>query len=278
MKKVYKGMQVNYLTVIDDKRFHKDGDYKQGYYLCECKCGNKTYINDHNITTGRIRDCGCGKYLLDQYIGKKYGNFEVINAYRKEHNGHIVIMVDCKCVCGNIKTYRASRVKTFTSQSCGCLYKYKRMNGRRYHYKSVDKRVGAIWGCMISRCYNENDTSYKNYGGRGIKVCNEWRDSALAFYNWAMANGYKDDLTIDRIDVNGNYCPENCRWISMTEQLRNTRRTIQYEFNGKNKTIAEIARELNISQFTLYSRIRGGMDIKEAIEKPIIKRRKNEKA
>lgn len=270
-------MNVNYLTVIDENRFHKDGDYMNGYYLCECKCGNKKYIKDTSIRTGRIRDCGCGNYLLDKFIGKKYGNYDVIGAYRKEQNGHIVIMLVCKCVCGKIKNIRASQAKRYINQSCGCLSKKQKRRPKGYSSKEIDKRIGVIWCGMISRCYNEAETCYKEYGGRGITVCDEWRNSALAFYKWAINNGYCDGLTIDRIDVNGNYCPENCRWATMAEQTRNTRRTINYDFNGKKMTVAEIARELNISPFTLYSRIRSGMDIKEAIETPIKRGNKNEK-
>ena len=120
---------------------------------------------------------------------------------------------------------------------------------------------------MKCRCYRNKETAYKYYGDRGIIVCDEWLNDFQAFYDWAMANGYDDTLTIDRIDVNGNYEPSNCRWVSRKVQMNNTRRNHLITYNGKTQTIAQWAEELNIKQNTLLYRIRRGWSIEKALTK-----------
>lgn len=119
---------------------------------------------------------------------------------------------------------------------------------------------------MKQRCYNENNTRYKHYGGRGIAVCDEWRNNFQAFYDWSMANGYKDTLTIDRIDVNGNYEPNNCRWITNKEQQRNRRDNKLYTINNVTKCLSEWCEIYNINYSTAHYRLLKGLTIKQALE------------
>lgn len=114
-------------------------------------------------------------------------------------------------------------------------------------------RIYKSWERIKRRC--NNPKTYKNYGGRGIKVCDEWSKDFMAFYEWAMANGYRDDLTIDRIDVNGNYEPNNCRWVTMKEQENNRRNNHHITYNGETHTIAEWGDILNIPYKVLLQRI-----------------------
>ena len=116
-------------------------------------------------------------------------------------------------------------------------------------------RLYCIWKGIKQRCFDTKFKEYKYYGGRGIKVCNEWRTDFMAFYNWAMANGYKDALTIDRINVNGNYEPSNCRWICQKEQQNNRRNNRLITYNGETHTISEWAEIKNINANTLWQRL-----------------------
>ena len=120
-------------------------------------------------------------------------------------------------------------------------------------------RIYRIWQAIKQRCYNPNNDRYKNYGGRGIKVCKEWKDNFMSFYNCAIANGYQDNLTIDRIDVNGNYCPENCRWITNQDQQNNRRNNHFVLFCGETYTLAQLSRLLNIPESTLWYKTKKGL-------------------
>lgn len=123
---------------------------------------------------------------------------------------------------------------------------------------------------MKNRCSNKKDKYFKNYGGRGIKVCDEWKNDFMNFYNWAMANGYDDNLTIDRTDNDGDYCPENCKWVDRKEQMRNMRRNRILEYKGKKQTMVQWAEELNIPYYILNGRINQyGWSVKDAIETPV---------
>ena len=127
---------------------------------------------------------------------------------------------------------------------------------------------------MISRCYDETNFQYLYYGARGISVCDDWRNSLKSFCDWALANGYEENLTIERIDYNNNYCPSNCKWIPKDQQSRNTRRNRIYEWKGKSLTVAEISRIENISQFTLYCRLNRGLSIEDAVSLSFTKKEK----
>ncbi|MBR6613178.1 MAG: hypothetical protein IKK84_00235 [Clostridia bacterium] len=118
---------------------------------------------------------------------------------------------------------------------------------------------------MKARCYNKNVERYKNYGGRGIKVCDEWRDDFMAFYQWAIKNGYQDSLTLDRKNVNGDYEPSNCRWVTKETQANNTTRNHYISYKGETKTIAEWARVKGIPYKALFKRINDGWEVEKAL-------------
>ena len=131
----------------------------------------------------------------------------------------------------------------------------------RYRY---GKHLYCSWVQMRSRCRNPKHDAYPRYGGRGITVCDEWEDYE-AFAQWALSNGFEDGLTIERIDVNGNYCPDNCTWISRGDQARNRRNNVKIEYNGQIKTGAEWAREIGRGKQCVLRRLRKGMSIEEAL-------------
>lgn len=124
--------------------------------------------------------------------------------------------------------------------------------------KPSEKRLYKCYHAMKNRCSNPNNESYYRYGGRGISVCAEWLNGFDEFYSWALANGYSDNLTIDRIDNDGNYCPENCRWISIKQQMTNTSKNLFADYNGKRTALATVAQELNIPEHVLRQRYHRG--------------------
>lgn len=182
---------------------------------------------------------------------KKFGRLTVIK--RVENKGKETCWL-CKCDCGNEKIIKAKNLKSGTTQSCGCLHKEKTQK-INYKHGLRKTRLYNTWANMKKRCYNKNDKRYKNYGGRGIIMCDEWQNDFMSFYNWAINNGYKENLTIDRIDVNGNYEPNNCRWATIKIQANNTTTNHYITYNNETHTIAEWADILNINYAKLHARI-----------------------
>lgn len=135
-------------------------------------------------------------------------------------------------------------------------------------------RIYRIWCNMKSRCYNGNTSNYKNYGGRGITVCDEWRNDFLSFSEWAMKNGYKDDLSLDRIDNSGNYEPSNCQWATRKQQNSNRRNNRFVTFGGVTKSFCQWADHFGISRSTAICRLQAGMTEKEALTLPVTKNNK----
>ena len=149
--------------------------------------------------------------------GQKFGRLTVIkNAGRDKYRQAVWL---CECDCGNTSVVNGGDLRSGNTKSCGCLNREKVSSRRKTHGLSKT-RLHRIWRGMRSRCFLQSMPKYKNYGERGIVVCEEWRDNFQAFYEWAMANGYREDLTIDRIDVDGNYEPSNCRWITISENSK----------------------------------------------------------
>lgn len=161
----------------------------------------------------------------------------------------------CKCECGNETIVRGDYLRHGITKSCGCYRKDKSLTSHRIHgqYKT---RLYRIWARMKTRCLTPTADGYENYGARGIKICDEWRDSFKEFYDWAMSHGYDDTKTIDRIDNDGNYEPGNCHWATRREQSNNTRRTIHLTIQGKTHTISEWADISGICRTTIYNRYR----------------------
>jgi len=187
--------------------------------------------------------------LID-LTGKRFGKLIVIKKNGKDKFRQNMWL--CKCDCGNYVTVRAYSLKNNT-RSCGCLQKELTSMSKKTHGLSKNILYSVMYS-IKNRCYNKNEPSYKYYGKRGIIICNEWKNNFISFYNWAINNGYKKGLTIDRIDVNGNYEPNNCRWITIQEQQKNKRNTVYIKYNRQIHTLEEWAKITKIPQKTLHQR------------------------
>lgn len=167
---------------------------------------------------------GGDNVIKKDIVGKKFGRLTVLDEYKKVKNG---TEWKCKCDCGNVTFVYRGKLTTGQKKSCGCLN--KSLNGLSKH------KLYSIYHNIKDRCYNSNCHAYNNYGGRGIKMCDEWLDGFLTFYNWAIDNGYQEGLSIDRIDNDGDYTPENCQWIALGENVgkankHNHRRKTKYKY------------------------------------------------
>ena len=179
-------------------------------------------------------------------IGNKYGMLTVIKR-ADSINGRARWF--CACDCGKECIVYGQNLKKGFTKSCGCnIYK-----NRAKTAKNLNPKLYRVWKGMRERCYKEKTSSYPMYGGRGISVCEEWKNNYDSFYKWAMENGYKDGLSIDRKNTNGNYEPSNCRWATPKEQARNTRRNVMIEINGTMKSLPEWCEDLGIP----YDRVHG---------------------
>lgn len=148
---------------------------------------------------------------------------------------------NCLCICGRTKSVRSDSLRDGSIRSCGCLLRETASKSLSKHrFTCTNKRLYYMWWAMVDRCRNPKVKMYKHYGGRGIKVCPEWEKDCKVFIDWALANGYSDKLSIDRIDNNGNYEPNNCRFITMKDQLRNTSKSISVEDAIKIKKLLKI--------------------------------------
>lgn len=191
------------------------------------------------------------KHNYKDLTGQKFDSLTVIGLDRIDKN--YKVFYKCKCDCGKKLIRRSDLIvdKRHYS-SCGCINpkRDELKTNRYYHKKLYYIRYG-----MLDRCYNKNAYGYKWYGAKGIKVCDEWLDSDT-FIKWALENGYKEGLSIERIDYNKNYCPENCKWIPLSEQSNNTIRNILITYNDETLNINQWARKFNINKNTFWRYIR----------------------
>lgn len=203
---------------------------------------------------------------IDKIIGTKHKMLTILGL--ADTPVGVDLRVVAKCECGNIKSYSYYAMSRGGTISCGC---YRKRKGRNGQHLLSNTRIYKIWGGLRNRCNNKNNRNYKNYGGRGIKICKEW-GNFINFYNWAINNGYKNSLSIDRIDVNCDYTPFNCRWVDIKTQSRNKRHTNKLIFEGRERLLVELLEEIGIKSSTYYQRIYAyGWDVERALKTPVKK-------
>jgi len=196
-------------------------------WVCRCSlCDRIKIVKGTVLSQGRITGCGCQRGRPKNLAGKPFGRLKAIEPHPVRSNAGRVRWI-CECSCGNETIVTSQNLITKHTKSCGCIQE-------KHNYASHEEKhpLYEVWSGMKRRCYNPNKLSYKNYGGRGIIVCDEWRGSANTFINWALVNGWKEGLQIDRRDNDGNYCPENCRFVTPRKNILNQRLLISTNSSG----------------------------------------------
>lgn len=293
--KDYTGIRFGNLTVIEMTRLP---NRKSRYAKCKCDCGNIVTVDVQYLRNGHTTSCGSCAYRNDERIAKKLTRIAALHEQWMKDNGkmpdyhnlvgyrfgRLVVEKDmgvkslsahsnrsrvvlCRCDCGNEKEIYVHLLLKGNTRSCGCL---RKDIGTTRNYDghtlkgSPDARLYRIWALMKERCTDEHYHHYSDYGGRGIKVCPEWMNWR-PFAEWAHANGYRDNLTIERIDVNDDYYPENCTWIPKSEQPKNTRKTMLITYQGEQLPAVEWAKKTGIPYETIRRRFQLGLKTREVL-------------
>jgi hypothetical protein len=242
---------------------------------CLCDCGNQISTIASRLVTGKSKSCGCSrkKPHLD-YSGKRFGKLIVLRLHEKRTKNCKTYWV-CRCECGSEKEISQRRLSNGSATDCGCVAVEKKKNRREisksdgvYHY------LYSTWLSMKGRCYTKSNKAYKHYGGRGIEVCESWRNSFAQFKN-DMGERPSSLHSIERIDNNGNYEPSNCRWATTKEQSRNTSRTIRVLVGDAEMVFADAIRNLGIAHWFAYKNMeKTGLTHQEFIDL-IVKKKTN---
>ncbi|MCI8378602.1 MAG: hypothetical protein HFH72_08810 [Lachnospiraceae bacterium] len=260
------GEKFGKLTVVDiDEEKSKNGKL---VWRCACDCGNRLSVAGGNLKSGHTKSCGCSKRNIHSrnfkdLTGMKFGRLTVL---REDKARRKKIYWECVCECGNKKVISGDCLKTGRTKSCGCLDKENRARAKAITHGMSKTRLYAEWISMKNRC-SSNYHESKNYFKKGISVCKAWRKFEV-FAEWAMKNGYKDGLTLDRIDNNKGYSPDNCRWATMKEQENNRSNNVIIEYMGESKTMKQWCDCLGLNYGMVKARKRKGWKVPRLFEPP----------
>lgn len=268
------GQTFGKLKVIKEESLDIHGSVR---WRCICECGNEIIVSGQCLRKGITTNCGCSKksaQIID-ITGKKYGRLTVKKFVGK--TPHRDTLWNCQCDCGNEIVVKKGNLLSGNTRSCGCL-----RNENIFKHGKYNSRLHKIWRTMKQRCFNPKDPQYHNYGGRGITVCEEWLEFKN-FYEWAISNGFDENAprgasTIDRINVNDGYKPDNCRWVDMKTQSNNKRNNRLLTFDGETMTLSQWAEEKGLKVSTLQARIdEYHWTTEKALTTPVKERTRREK-
>lgn len=260
------GKRFNRLTVI--KRMPNKKNITM--WLCRCDCGKEIISSGGHLKDGHTKSCGCYKTEVItnvhpvNLLGKRFGRLVVIKKLPSKKRKRQWL---CKCDCGNETVLPTGALDNGSVRSCGCLHNELLSERQTTHGRTVGGKSDKTYRCwqgIKRRCLNKNNPSYKNYGGRGIKVCDRWINS---FENFLEDMGESpQDMSIDRIDVNSDYCPENCRWASVKTQANNTTQNVYLKYNGQQHTIAQWVSLLHVDYQKFYRMLHTNRSIEQVFE------------
>lgn len=260
-----KGNKYNMLTAVEFVR----SDPKGAIWRFRCDCGNYVECFGHSVTSksSKRKSCGCLLHSIkDDITGKKFNKLTVLGFDHR--TGRRRMIWKCQCDCGNIVYVDGTHLKNGHTKSCGCI-NIERIGNLNKKTGEAGTRIYFVYHNMHMRCEREVDDQYKNYGGRGIRVCDEWsgENGFENFLRWAQETGYdpnakRGECTLDRIDVNGNYSPDNCRWATQLEQCNNKRNTLRISINGEVDTVTNMVRKYGLNYDNLRHYAKGGRNEK----------------
>lgn len=196
--------------------------------------------------------------------GKTFGRLKVLDRAENTKRGSARWL--CKCECGKELVVIGRCLRNGHTKSCGCYHDdcARKLGNSKKTHGMEPRRLYNIWRGMLQRCEYPKHEAYANYGGRGISICKEWHDFEV-FRDWAIGNGYSNSVTIDRINVDGDYSPDNCKWSTRKEQAKNKRNSILITIGGETHSVSEWAHIKNINVRTIYSRLRRGWDAEKIL-------------
>lgn len=264
----YKGKKYGHLTVISQS---KNSDIPNGFDF-KCDCGRIISFAPDRVIKGHQKSCGSCSYSrkpkisIDNYIGQRSNMLTAIGLSERRPSDKRQY-IECLCDCGNKVRVLPYLFKNHKVKSCGCLLK----NSPAYIDGRTKNPLYGLWKNMIGRCESPNHPKYYQYGKRGITVCEEWHDF-WKFVEWSESiGGRPENYALDRIDNNGNYEPNNCRWATSGEQAINKSNNLNIEYNGETKTLKEWSDLLGISWDVLHNRLRKGWTVERAFTEKVYK-------
>ena len=243
---------------------------KEVVWLCECQCNKKSELNvkSRYLIHGYKKSCGCTREKIEDLTGLKFNHWIVLDYVGKNKTRNSLWLCECDCENKTQKVVSDTNLKNSKSKCCGCQNPRSKTHGKSRSKNKLELKIYSTWSSMKDRCCNEKSPNYNHYGSRGIKVCDEWTDNEngfMKFYKWAIENGVRQSLTIDRIDVDGNYDPLNCRWVDYKVQNNNKTNSRLITYKDKTQTVTLWAEEFDIIPATLISRLNLGWDIKRSL-------------
>lgn len=265
------GVRVGKLKILREieRATHPNGRTSRRFE-CICDCGNKTYALLDNLKKYHSTSCGhCGRdnKEIEVVPNQKFGMLTIIREVepKTDKKGGKIRYVECVCECGKICKVRLHALRQARVRSCGCL---RAEATKKYTKHGLANRhpLYGIWKGMKERCVNPNSFAYKDYGGRGIAVCDQWLHNFSNFHEWCISNRWREGLSIDRIDNDKGYSPDNCRFVDIFTQARNKRNNRQITYKGKIwHSVAQFCSDMNIPYRRFYQRIKRGMSVEKAV-------------